>query len=114
MGPDNSITVGGVQCRPRVVDNCHCAGLKYEGRVNCHTDRVYGYASALKRHYAKHFDFSNYARIECVVVSGHAAGKVDVVVSVGSEESKLAQSYTFSEAMTPVVERVGPSPVAPR
>ena len=113
MGPDNTITVGGVKCRPRVVDNCHCAGLKYEGRVNCHTDRVYGYASALQRHYAKHFDFSNYARIECVVVSGHAAGKVDVTVKVGSEESKLAQSYTFSEAMTPVVEVVSPNPVAP-
>jgi hypothetical protein len=113
MGPDNTITVGGVQCRPRVVDNCHCAGLKYEGRVNCHTERVYGYASAFKRHYAKHFDFSNYARIECVVVSGHTAGKVDVTVKMGSEVAKLAQSYTFSEAMTPVVDMVSPNPVAP-
>ena len=66
--------------RHRVVDNYHCDGLKYESRVSCHEGRVYGYVSVFKRHYAKHFDFSNYKRMECVISSGHEAAKANITV----------------------------------
>ena len=102
IGPDNSIHVGGVNCRPRVVENCHCAGLKYEGRVNCHEDRVYGYSSALKRHFAKNFDFSSYKRIECVIASGHDAAEVELTVAVGWG------CHRGGQAMTPKLLRTRP------
>ena len=112
-GPDNTITVGDVPCVPRVMDNAHCEGLKYEGFVKCDVDSVYGYSSAAKRHYARTFDFSNYDRIECVVGAGdHKVAKLDLSVAVGDEKQSLSNAFEFSIARTPIIKTINPDPVA--
>ena len=112
-GPDNTITVGDVPCVPRVMDNTHCKGLKYEGFVNCDVDAVYGYSSPVVRHYARTFDFSNYERIECVVGGGdHDESKVALTVTVGDQKKTLDNAFEFSLARTPVIETINPNPAA--
>ena len=112
-GPDNTITLGDVPCVPRMMDNAHCEGLKYEGFVNCDVDSVYGYSSAAKRHHAKTFDFSNYDRIECVVGAGeHKEAKVALAVAVGEDKQSLPNGFEFSLARTPIIETINPDPVA--
>jgi hypothetical protein len=112
-GIDNNITVGGIECIPRIVDNCHCDGLKYEGYVNCDIDYVYGYTSAAERHYARYFDFSHSNIIECVIANGTESEQellADVVVTINNVSATASQQFYFSEAATPVINAIsGPT-----
>ena len=111
-GPDNKIMLGDkVPCVPRIMENPHCKGFKYEGFVNCDLDSVYGYAGPTVRHYAKQFDFSNYDRIECVVGGGnHIESKVGLTVNVGDQAKSLPKAFEFSMKRTPVIETINPNP----
>ena len=112
-GPDNTITVGDVPCVPRVMDNTHCKGLKYEGFVNCNVDVVYGYSGPVERHYAKAFDFSNYERIECVVGGGnHSTAQVGLSITVGDQKKYVPDAFEFSWERTPVIYAINPNPAA--
>ena len=110
-GYDNQIWLGNVPCVPRVMDNTHCAGLKYEGFVECDKESVYGYSSPVVREYAKTFDFSNYERIECVVGGGnHTASKVDLTLTVGDQTKTVSNAFEFSLKRTPIIETIAPNP----
>ena len=110
-GTDNLIRVGDAECRPRIIDNTHCAGLKYEGFVNCNVESVYGYSSPMARHFALQFDFSNYERVECVIEAGpYNESVVDVSVTVNSESQSMANAYAFLESRTPIIYSANPNP----
>jgi cysteine-rich repeat protein len=117
-GLDNLVTVNGAVCFPRRMINYHCKPYSY---IDCPVEKIYGYETPAKRHWAKIFDFSSEERLECEIgrplkskgFATHKSGLAKVTVRVGDEITTDSSTFSFTEAATPTLTSYTPHRVAP-
>ena len=80
FGPYNKVTIGDLDCVPRVIRNFECRPTEADRGLNCDQSLAYYKDSIATRQFAQWIDFSNPTSIECQITN--TTKKSDAAVDV--------------------------------